>query len=73
MNEPIHETEILAYIDRLNDITKQGGQIKLVQLYTVVRGTAEPWVSSLDNQQLDKLANWIRNETNLEVETFYGK
>ena len=71
-DEPMPEPELQAYIDRLNDIRQQGGQIKLVQLYTSVRGTAEPWVSPLDNTALDAIANRIRNETNAHVDTFYG-
>lgn len=71
-DELTSETEIRAYIDRLNEVMHQGGQIKLVQLYTVVRGTAEPWVAPLANRQLDEFANRVRNETNLEIETYYG-
>ncbi len=68
---PTPEAEIRAYIDRLNEIGRQGGQIKLVQLYTIARGTAEPWVAPLEQVELDALANRIRNETELAVETFY--
>ena len=64
------ETEWRAYIERLKDIVRQGGQIKLVQLYTVARATAEPWVAPLTDGELDTLAEHVRNETNLAVETF---
>jgi len=70
--EPTPESEIRAYIERLNEMTRQGGRIKLVQLYTSVRGTAEPWVSPLSNSQLDGFADRVRNETQLPVEVFYG-
>ena len=71
-DEPTPETELQAYIDRLNEIIRQGGQIKLVQLYTAIRDTAEPWVSPLTSQQLDALANRVRNETNLDVNTYHS-
>ena len=66
------ETELLAYIDRLKDITQQGGQIKLVQLYTIARATAEIWVTPLPDGELDDFAACIRRETGLHVETFYN-
>jgi wyosine [tRNA(Phe)-imidazoG37] synthetase (radical SAM superfamily) len=70
--EPIPEEELCAYIGQLKTITQQGGQIKLVQFYTIARATAEPWVTPLDDQELDAAANRVRNETGLPVETFYG-
>jgi len=66
------EAQWRAYIDRLNDIGRQGGQIKLVQLYTVARATAELWVAPLADHELNALADHIRNETGLTVDTFYG-
>ena len=71
--EPMPEAELLAYMERLHEITQQGGQIKLVQFHTIARATAEPWVTPLDNQELDAFAGRVRNETCLPVETFYGK
>jgi wyosine [tRNA(Phe)-imidazoG37] synthetase (radical SAM superfamily) len=70
--QPIPEMELLAYIDRLNEITHQGGQIQRVQLYTIARATAEQWVSPLTDRELDTFAVRIRKETGLPVETFYG-
>ena len=69
---PTPEEELLAYIDRLKTIAQQGGQIKLVQLYTVARATAELWVAPLTEQELGAYSERIRHETGLSVETFCG-
>jgi wyosine [tRNA(Phe)-imidazoG37] synthetase (radical SAM superfamily) len=68
--EPIPEEELCAYIEQLKIITRQGGQIKLVQFYTIARATAESWVAPLTDRELDAFANRVRNETGLPVETF---
>ena len=68
--EPPPDAEVGAYIDRLNTITASGGTIKLVQLYTIVRNTAEPWATPLPNAAFDTMAARIRNETRLTVETY---
>ena len=70
--EPLPEEELCAYIDRLKTIGQQGGRIKLLQLYTVARATAEPWVAPLADGELDAYAERVRNETGLPVATFYG-
>ncbi|MCL2346758.1 MAG: radical SAM protein [Planctomycetaceae bacterium] len=71
-DEPPSDAEVGAYIDRLKTITTSGGTIKLVQLYTIARNTAEPWATPLPNTELDAIAKRIRNETRLNVETYYG-
>jgi len=43
------EAEIAAYIDRLRELKAGGCQIKLVQVYTVARQTAESFVAPLEN------------------------
>ena len=39
--KPPSPAELEAFCDRLNDIIKAGGRIKLVQVYTVARRPAE--------------------------------
>ena len=39
--EPPIAAELEAFCDRLNEITAAGGQLKLVQVYTVARRPAE--------------------------------
>lgn len=70
--EPPSSAEIAAYCDRLNEITAAGGKLKLIQVYTVARQPAESYVSALDHEQVDAIADKVRNETGLPTETHYG-
>jgi wyosine [tRNA(Phe)-imidazoG37] synthetase (radical SAM superfamily) len=71
--EPPPEREQDAYCDRLSELVAGGGQIKLVQLYTVARPPAESYVSALADAELDALADRVGRRTGLPVATFYGK
>ncbi len=62
--------ELDAYCARLGAIAAQGGAIKLVQAYTVARPTPEAFVSRLDKAELESLADTIRTQTGLVVETY---
>ncbi len=64
--------EIEAYCERLNEIVRGGGKIKLVQVYTVVRKPLESWVEPLSEAELDAIAGQVRARTSLPVETFGG-
>jgi wyosine [tRNA(Phe)-imidazoG37] synthetase (radical SAM superfamily) len=64
--------ELAAFCDRLNEITRAGGHIKLVQVYTVARAPAEEWVAPLSNAEIDALVERIRKETGLAAEPFYA-
>jgi len=65
--------EVAAYCQRLKDILDAGGRIGLVQLYTVARRPAEPFVTPLPDERLDVLADTIRDSVDdIAVETFYG-
>ena len=50
---PPPPAEIVAYVGRLAHILSNGGQIKLVQLYTVARQTTEVYAAPLLLQQLE--------------------
>jgi wyosine [tRNA(Phe)-imidazoG37] synthetase (radical SAM superfamily) len=69
---PPPEAEIDAYCRRLREILDCGGSIQVVHAYTVARSTAEAWVAPLERPQLDAIAEKIRHETGLKVETFYS-
>ncbi|MCC7407991.1 MAG: hypothetical protein IT442_07965 [Phycisphaeraceae bacterium] len=70
---PPPEAEFNAYLDRLAEILAAGGMLKLVQLYTVARRVAEPYVSPLSNDQLDALADRFRARLpNLPVKVYHG-
>jgi wyosine [tRNA(Phe)-imidazoG37] synthetase (radical SAM superfamily) len=64
------EAEQLAFCDRLNEITAAGGQLKLVQLYTVARKPAESYVEPLSADELVSMAELVRRRTALAVEVF---
>jgi wyosine [tRNA(Phe)-imidazoG37] synthetase (radical SAM superfamily) len=64
--------EISAYSDRLNEITRQGGKLRLIQVYTVARRPAEHIVSSLSDREVDAIAAAVRQQTGLTVEAYYG-
>ena len=70
--EPPPQTEIEAFCERLNNITAQGGRIKLVQVYTIARNPAEGYVASLSREQVDLISDTVRAETRLAVESYYG-
>jgi wyosine [tRNA(Phe)-imidazoG37] synthetase (radical SAM superfamily) len=64
--------EIDAYVARLKELTAAGCRIKLVQVYTVARGTAVASCTPLPARELDEISEKVRRETGLMVETYYG-
>ncbi len=64
--------EITAYIERLNEILAAGGQLRLVQVYTVARTPAESFVAPLSDREVDAIAQRVRQETGLPAEAYYG-
>ena len=61
--------EIAAYVDRLRWLLDNGGQLKLVQIYTVARQTAQPYVGKLTAKRLELIADAIR-PLGVPVETY---
>lgn len=66
------QEEIAAFCDRLNELVAAGGEIKLVQVYTVARKPAESLVTPLSDAQVDAIAQEVRNKTGLAAEVYYG-
>ena len=64
--------EIDAYVGRLKDLVAAGCRIKLVQVYTVARGTAEDWCTPLPAGELDAISERVGAEAGVAVETYYG-
>ena len=60
--------EIWDYTECLNKL----GKVQYVQIYTVARHTPEDWALPLENSQLDNIAEAVRQQTGLEVRTFYS-
>ena len=70
--EPPSEVELDAFCDRLNEIVMAGGQIKLVQVYTVARQPAEHYVAPLEDAEVDAIVERISRRTGLAAAAFYG-
>jgi wyosine [tRNA(Phe)-imidazoG37] synthetase (radical SAM superfamily) len=54
-------------------LLKELGKVLYVQIYTVARITPENWATPLENQQLDDIAETVRQQTGLDVRTFYSR
>jgi wyosine [tRNA(Phe)-imidazoG37] synthetase (radical SAM superfamily) len=68
--EPPLTEELEAFCGRLNDISRSGGKIRLVQVYTVSRAPAEPWVEPLSAAEVSAIADRVRRGTGLPVEAY---
>ena len=68
--EAMSEAELKAYCGRLSDITDGGGQIREVHLYTVARPTPEPYATKQESEELEQMAEVIRERTNLVVAVY---
>ncbi len=70
--EPPPPAELEAFCDRLNEITAAGGQLKLVQVYTVARRPAESYVAPLSDAEVDAIVALIQQRTKLNDIGYYG-
>lgn len=71
-SDPPPAAEIQAFIDRINEIQAAGGQLKLVQIYTVARQPAESFVAPLSIAEVDQIARLVNVQTGIETEAYYG-
>ena len=69
---PPSRDEIDAWCDRLNDIQTDGGQIEFVQVYSVARRPAESFVTPLDLNRLEQIAQQARERCALRVRVYPG-
>ncbi len=70
--DPPSEAELAAFCDRLNEITTAGGQLKLVQIYTVARRPAESYVTPLSDVEVDNIVAMVKKRTTLNAVAYYG-
>jgi wyosine [tRNA(Phe)-imidazoG37] synthetase (radical SAM superfamily) len=68
---PAEEQE--AFCDRLREIVAAGGQIKLVQIYTIARRPMESFVAPLTDAEVDAMVKLVRDRTGLPIAGFYGQ
>lgn len=66
------DAEIAAYRDRLREILEHGGAIDRVQVYTVARRPAESFVEPLLPSEVDAIAELVRREVGVPVESYGG-
>ena len=62
-DRPPDEAELLAYVDRLREITDASGRIAYVQVYTIARRPAEDYVTPLTGTELDRIVQLVRKRT----------
>jgi wyosine [tRNA(Phe)-imidazoG37] synthetase (radical SAM superfamily) len=67
------EEEVRAYCDRVTEILEAGGRIRVIQVYTVARPTAETHVTPLTDAEVDDLAAAIRSRVRVPVEAYYSE
>jgi wyosine [tRNA(Phe)-imidazoG37] synthetase (radical SAM superfamily) len=70
--EPPSDAELEAFCDRLNEITARGGQLKLVQIYTIARRPAESYVAPLADTEVDRIVQLVKDRTGLAALAYYG-
>ncbi|QDU38163.1 Radical SAM superfamily protein [Maioricimonas rarisocia] len=70
--EPPSQEEFDAFLDRLSEIQTAGGQLRLVQVYTVARTPAESFVQPLTNSEVDAMAAAVTERTGIPAERYYG-
>lgn len=70
--QPPSQTELEAYADRLVEILTAGGQLSLIQIYTIARQPAESFVTPLANTEVDAIVQLVRNRIITPVTAFYG-
>jgi wyosine [tRNA(Phe)-imidazoG37] synthetase (radical SAM superfamily) len=70
--EPPPPNELGAFCDRLKEITAAGGQLKLVQVYTIARRPTESFVTPLTDEEVNAIVALIENRTGLNAIGYYG-
>jgi hypothetical protein len=70
--DPPAREELEAFCDRLNEITSAGGQLKLIQIYTVARRPAEPYVLPLADAEIDDIVALVKSRTGLPAIGYNG-
>ena len=71
-DDPPPAVELEAFCQRLRDITAAGGRLQLIQVYTVARPPAEPYIKPLRDAEVDAIADLVRQRTGLPVAAYYA-
>jgi len=70
--DPPSAAEVQAFCDRLQEIVAAGGQISLVQVYTVARQPAESFVEPLSDGEVDAITDLVRQRVKVPAVSYYG-
>ncbi len=71
-DEAPDDRELEMFCQRLSDILSRGGQISLVQIYTVARQPAESFVTPLADAEVDRIVELVRSKTGIQTVGYYG-
>lgn len=63
--QAMDQAELAAYLQRLNEIVEQGGQIKEIQLHTVARKPGDPRAQALPTDQLREMFSYLQEHSDL--------
>lgn len=69
---PPPDEEVAALAGHLKAIQSEGGRLKLIQIYTIARQTAEVYASPLSPTELDHVARIVGQILDTPIETYYG-
>jgi wyosine [tRNA(Phe)-imidazoG37] synthetase (radical SAM superfamily) len=67
------EAEAAAIGERIAEIRRGGGNLRLVQVYTTARRPSEDSIGMIEDERLDELAAVIAAKTDVPVEVYYGR
>jgi wyosine [tRNA(Phe)-imidazoG37] synthetase (radical SAM superfamily) len=67
---PPHDHEVSAFCERLRAIAAGGGQIRQVQVCTLARAPAEPSVTPLSRDELERIRAFVANATGIPARSF---
>ena len=70
--EPPSDGELDAFCERLSEILVAGGQLSLVQIYTVARRPAESSVTPLSDAKVDAIVELVRSRVDVPAIAYYG-
>lgn len=67
------EDEIRAFAERINEITSNGGNIRLVQVYTTARRPAHEEIGMIEDARLDEIGAFVASRVDVPVKVYYGR
>ena len=66
------DKELEMFCQRLAHILQQGGEISLIQIYTIARLPAESYVTPLADSEVDRIGELVTSKTGIQSVGYYG-